>query len=214
MLRSWARTVGIAFHIVMGVCLAAVTLVLYLRLTPPGQATPLVASLAAAILGLGGILSVLLVGLGFQMSTSASTDAFLGPLPALPKPAPVKCPTCGGSLDLAKARCPKCDAELDEPRSPKIAKLADEHSGKEYAISLRKLNRVGREMPGFEIQLDHRSISGDHASIEYHRGHFYLHAHDDTFGTYVNGRGTRESEIKHNDVVKFGQAEFRFIVEY
>ncbi len=212
-LRSWARTVGIAFHMAAGVCLAVVTLLVYLRLAPPDQVTPLAQDVMTA-LGLSGALALLLVALGFQMSAPAATDAFMGALPALPHPTPVKCPTCGGNLDLAKARCPKCDTELDEPRSPKRARLVDVQTGREYAVSLRKLNRVGREMPGLEIQLDNRSVSGDHASIEYHQGHFYLHAHDDTFGTYVNGRATRESEIKHDDVIKFGQAEYRFVVEY
>ncbi|MCL5999654.1 MAG: FHA domain-containing protein [Chloroflexi bacterium] len=213
-LRSWARTVGIAFHVAIGACLAALALVLYARLAPPDQATRLTESVATTVLAAGGTLSVLLVALGFQMSASASTDAFMGQLPALPKTVPAKCPTCGGPLDLTKARCPKCDTELDVPRSPKRAKLVDAQAGREYTVSLRKLNRVGREMPGFEIQPENRSVSGDHASIEYHQGHFYLHAHDDTFGTFVNGRSTRECEIKHNDVIQFGQAEFRFVVEY
>lgn len=207
-LRSWARTVGVACNIAAGVCLAALTAMVAARL--PGQ--PLAPATVAAVL-LGAVSAAALIAFGFLLGASTALAVYLGATPALPRPAPARCPTCGGNLDLNLARCPRCDAGADHPTQPKRARLVESGGGKEYPVSLRKLNRVGHGTPGLEIALDHRSVSGHHADIEYHDGRFYLHAQDETQGTAVNQRPVRESEIRNNDVITFGQAEYRFVVD-
>ena len=213
-LRSWTRTVGVPFHIAMGACLAGLTLMFYLQMTEGNlQFMPELFPPLLAVLGGGSAIILLL--LGAQMATPNAMEAFLGALPTPPPVAPVKCPTCGErNLDLERARCPVCDAEISEDRVVR-AKLQEVSSRKEYPVLLRRVTRIGREMPGFEIQLDDRTVSGEHAKIEYVEGHFYLHALRDMNGTYVNdfSRKVRDTEIKNNDLIRFGQAEFRFIVE-
>ncbi len=209
MLRGWARLIALASNTTIGACLAALTasIVMYI---PAGQMmTP-----TTLIVGVSGVSACAMLAFSVLLSTQAASSLFAEPAPALPKTPAVKCPTCGGALDLARARCPKCDTEMERPIEPKRARLVEAKTGKEHIVSLRKLNRIGRDAPNLEIALEHRSVSGNHASIEYHQGRFYLHAHDDTFGTFVNQRRTRDAEIHHNDVLTFGQAEFRFIVDY
>ncbi|MGQ9816241.1 MAG: FHA domain-containing protein [Candidatus Roseilinea sp.] len=208
-LRSWARLIGIASNAIIGACLVALTvgIVMYI---PAGR----ISAPTMMVLAVSGVSAFAMLAFSAILGTQSAASLFAEPAPALPRLPAVKCPTCGGNLDLARARCPKCDAELERPIEPKRARLVELKSGKEYGVSLRKLNRIGREAPNLEISLEHRSVSGNHASIEYYQGRFYLHAHDDTFGTFVNQRRTRDSEIRNNDVLTFGQAEFRFIVDY
>lgn len=207
-LRGWARLIGIASSAIIGACLAALTLsiIMYIPAGSMSAATTLT-------VGVAGVSAVALLAFSALLSTPAAASLSAEPLPPLPKPPAVKCPTCGGSLDLARAHCPRCDSEMERPAEPRRARLIEVKTGKEYGVSLRKLNRIGRDAPGLEIALEHRSVSGNHASIEYYQGRFHLHAHDDTFGTFVNQRRIRDAEIRSNDTLTFGQAEFRFVVD-
>jgi hypothetical protein len=212
-LRGWARALGISFSLVTGACLAAITALLYLRLTavaPPADFTPA----TTAALALSAVTAAASFAFGFVMSAPASLAATQGAPPAPPAPVTARCPTCGGTLDLARARCPKCDADQAHPLEPKRARLAALDGGQEHLVSLRKVNQIGRQAPGLEIRLEHPSVSGHHASLEYHQGRFYLHAQEDTFGTFINQRRSRDAEIRHGDVIGFGQAEYRFLVDY
>jgi hypothetical protein len=209
LLRPWARALAGALSFTLGACAGGFAILASVRMegqpiTPAG----------VAVLSAGCVLGAGFIAFGFVLGAQASLRVFTGSEPRLPIAPAARCPTCGSGLDLIKARCPKCDAEFQVLTEPKRARLVDAGMGREYTISLRKLNRIGREMPGYEVQLDHRSVSGNHASIEYHQGRFYLHAHDDTFGTYVNQRRTRDSEIQNQDMLTFGQAEYRFVVDF
>ena len=215
-LRSWSRTVGVAVNSTLGACVAAITIALFLQMQRPGFADSAMPQwLSVVTLLIGGGLAVGLVWVGYHLSTPTAMDAFFGFLPKLPAMKPVKCPTCGGALNLDKALCPKCDAEDEAPTAPLRAKLVQAQTGAEYIVSTRRPTRIGRDTPGYEIQIDDRTVSGEHAMIEYLEGHFYLHAQKDTNGTYVNdlGRRIRDVEIKNGDVIAFGQAQFRFITE-
>ncbi len=208
-LRGWARLIGIASNAIIGACLAALTAGIIMYIPAGRMSAPTTLMVTAS-----GVSAFALLAFSALLGTQAAASLFAEPVPALPKLPAVKCPTCGGNLDLARARCPKCDAEMERPTEPKRARLVEVTTGKEHSVSLRKLNRIGRDAPNLEIALEHRSVSGNHASIEYYQGRFYLHAHDDTFGTFVNQRRARDAEIRGNDVLTFGQAEFRFIVDY
>ncbi len=208
-LRGWARLIGIASNAIIGACLAALTASIIMYIPAGKMSAPTTLTVAVS-----GVSAFAMLAFCALLGTPAASSLFAEPVPAPPKAPTVRCPTCGGNLDLTRARCPKCDAEMERPTEPKRARLVEAKTGKEYGVSLRKLNRIGRDAPNLEISLEHRSVSGNHASIEYHQGRFYLHAHDDTFGTFVNQRRARDSEIRNNDVLTFGQAEFRFIVDY
>jgi len=215
-LRGWARSIGVAYHFIMGVTILVLMVILYYSMTPrvsPGIAIP--ASWIRFLLISGSLTSLALLALGFQMSTHAAIETFSGHVPIPPPMPPVKCPTCGGMLDLEKARCPKCDTELEQPVVPNRARLLDLEKDQEFPVSTSRPTLVGRGDPALEISLDDPAVSADHAMIEFVDGHFYLHARKDTNGTYVNGmdQRIRDIEIRNNDVIIFGRPKFRFIVE-
>ncbi len=215
-LRGWARTIGVACHFIMGLAILVIMFVLYHSMTTLGILGILLpASWSKALLIIFSLISMGLLALSFQLSTHSAIETFSGHVPTPPPMPPVNCPTCGGLLDLEKARCPKCDAELEQPIIPNRAKLTNLEKDQEFSVSTRRQTLVGRGNPNLEIPLDDLAVSADHAMIEFVAGHFYLHARKDTNGTYVNGMDNRirDIEIKNNDEIIFGRSRFRFIVE-
>ena len=213
-LRSWTRSIGVVFHLAIGACLLALTLTLYARMTTPGLIEMVIPKTwSNYVIGIGVAFSIGILGIGIQFSTPSATEAFSGFIPKLPPIAPVKCPTCGGLLDIDKGQCSKCDNPT--PIVPTRAKLIHIQANKEYPVSTRRVTRVGREMPGFEILIDDRSVSGEHAVIELVEGRFFLHALKDTNGTFVNDMDNRirDAEIKNGDQIAFGNVQMEFIVE-
>lgn len=213
-LKSWTRSIGVVFHLAMGVCMLALTVALYARMTSPGLLQVAIPNSWPTIwLVIGSLLTVGFFGVGFMLSTASATEVFSGVAPRLPAVAPVKCPTCGGLLDIEKGQCARCDNPT--PVMPRSAKLISIHTNKEYPVSTRRITRIGRDMPGYEIQLEDRTVSGEHALIEYYEGHFILHALKDSNGTFVNDMETRirDAEIKNEDRIAFGHAQFNFVVE-
>jgi hypothetical protein len=214
-LRGWSRTLGIAFHFVTGLVIAVLSIVLYYRIIMPDLVTAAApVSRPILVIVTGWIIAAGSIGLGFQLSTHPAIEAFSGYIPTPPAMPPVSCPTCGGSLDLEKGFCPTCDAD-NPPLAPTHAKLVELQSGREYPVSTRRPVRIGRDTPGLEILLEDNSISGEHAFIEYVDGHFYLHTLKDANGTFLNGsdKPICDAEIRTDDLITFGRAQFRFIAE-
>jgi hypothetical protein len=215
-LRGWARTIGVACHFIMGLAILVIMFVLYHSMTTLSNLGILFpASWFKSLFITFFLISMGLLALSFQLSTHSAIETFSGHVPTPPPMPPVNCPTCGGFLDLEKARCPKCDTELEQPNIPNRARLANLEKDQEFSVSTRRQTLVGRGDPNLEIPLEDPAVSADHAMIEFVAGHFYLHARKDTNGTYVNGMNNRirDIEIKNNDEVIFGRSRFRFIVE-
>jgi len=213
-LRSWARTVGVAFNIAMSACLAVLVLMLYFRLTAPGFVAVAVPAALPRWLGIGGgTLALLLLVAGFHLSTPAAMDAFSGAPPTVPPPPLVKCPTCGGPLDLNKTCCPVCDNPPPPEQGLVKAYLEDAQTGRRYSVSTLRETRIGRDSPGIEVQCEDRSVSREHALIEYEGGRFYLHALRDLNGTYLDGARVRDCELTDGCTITFGKAQFHFVVE-
>jgi hypothetical protein len=216
-LKPWARTVGILYNFTLALCVVFITIITYSRLITPGLLTSPIPKSIPVIIAIFGILIALgLAGLGFLLSTHSAMEAFFGYSPENVVQTPLKCPTCGGVLDVEKALCPHCDKDLSlSGLIPTRARLVSIQTGKEYSISTHRTTRIGRDTPGFEILLDDKSVSGEHAMIEYTDGHFYLHALRDTNGTYLNDMShrIRDCEIHSDDLLAFGRAQFHFLVE-
>lgn len=214
-LRGWARTIGIAFHIITGLVVAVLSILLYSRMTMPDQTPVSGANYQPIILIVSGcIIAAGFFALGFQLSTNTAIEGFSGYIPTPPTMPPVNCPTCGGPLDLEKSYCPNCDAEIPSV-AISHARLVELKSNREYPVSTRRPVRIGRDIPGLEISLEDTSVSGEHAFIEYVDGHFYLHALKDTNGTFLNGieKPINDAEIRTDDLITFGRARFRFEIE-
>lgn len=216
-LKGWARTVGIVFHIAVGIVIMMLAFTLFDRTSKSlvlqqlgvAEVVPIV------ILVLGLIIGILLILIGIEMGSRSALEAFAGVIPQPVGYPIVNCPTCGEPMDVQTARCPKCNSEIG-PIQPSSAKLIDQETNVEYMVSVRKPTRIGREggdgNEDFEILLPYGIVSSDHAMIEYTGGTFYLHARKDLNYTYVNELLTRDAPIQNGDVISFGNVKFRFEV--
>src|SRR5271157_1526291 len=147
-LRGWARTIGVAYHFIIGFALVILSVIVYEEMTSPIFRLLIPITWPRSVLILGLVISLGMFLLGLQLSTHSAIETFSGHVPTPTPMPPVKCPTCGGLLDLEKARCPKCDAELEQPSAPSRAKLVSLTSGQDYPVSTRRQTRIGRDTPG------------------------------------------------------------------
>lgn len=215
--KGWARTVGVAFHWIMSLCLAVLVFTLYTLMTNPDpqlNPNPAPELVAGLFLAFGLLVAAGLAVIAYQLSTDPAMKAFASSQASTPnKPVKAVCPTCGGPLNLTAGNCDRCDTP-PSLTAPLRARLMDTN-GKEYTVSTRMITRIGRDQPGYEIQLNEPSVSHEHAWIEFSEGMFILHPLNDTNGTFVNDmeQKVRDTEIRHEDIIAFGRAQFRFMVE-
>jgi sigma-B regulation protein RsbU (phosphoserine phosphatase) len=74
---------------------------------------------------------------------------------------------------------------------------------------------IGRRS-GNDLQLVGSDVSRDHAEIALDSGNFILRDRGSHYGTYVNGEGITEHQLKHGDLVRLGRsggAELVFLIE-
>jgi len=72
-------------------------------------------------------------------------------------------------------------------------------------------NQIGRH-PDFPITITQASVSGRHAMIKGENGEFTLEDIGSRNGTFVNQEKIEEAvKLKHNDAIRFGAAEARFL---
>jgi len=74
---------------------------------------------------------------------------------------------------------------------------------------------IGRRS-GNDLQLVGSDVSRDHAEIALDSGRFLLRDRGSRYGTYVNGEGVSEHELKHGDLVRLGRsggAELVFLLD-
>jgi len=217
-LKGWARTVGIVFHIAMGIVIAMLAFTLYDRTSKSLvlQQMGVVDIVPVIVLVLGLVIGILLILIGVEMGSRSALEAFAGVVPQPVGYPTVNCPTCGEPMDVQNGRCLKCDADDTAIGQPSSARLIDLQNNEEYMVSVRKPTRIGREggtdNEDFEILLPYGIVSSDHAMIEFSSGTFFLHARKDTNYTYVNDALTRDAPIKNGDVISFGNMKFRFEV--
>lgn len=211
-LKSWTRTVGIPFHGGVGVAVISLGLLLFRKLEQAPMFLDLPGWVSYVILLLFFLFGVGLIAAGAWLVTRGALQLFAGSLnPRIPYQK-VECPKCQAQMDVLTDRCPNCDRD-EEIVPPGRPRLVDFRAGREYPVfTVNRTTRIGRER-GFEVPLDDVSVSADHAEIEYTDGFFYLHAHKDTNGTYVNGNQIRDYEIKHADTLQFGRVEMKFLTE-
>ena len=67
---------------------------------------------------------------------------------------------------------------------------------------------VGRR-PGCSLQLNYKTISGNHADLSSDSGQLWVTDLGSTNGTYVNNILVKEKEIKHGDAIKICSYEYR-----
>ncbi len=211
-MKNWTRTIGIAFHITLGMILLTLTAIIFVNILPTafpnGNSVNKTFAILLPLIGLA--LSGGLMFLGWQLSTRAAVDVFTGQTSIHVPPHTVECPTCHEQMDVISEKCPNCD---DPDKIPPIvrASLVDMQNGKEIPVLLRKLTHIGRDNPSFEIQFDDPTVSSNHALIEYIDGQFYLHGQSDINGTFVNETLVHDAIIQNNDILRFGRAKAKFL---
>jgi len=92
-----------------------------------------------------------------------------------------------------------------------MAKIILTHDGtviKEYLLEKERMT-IGRK-PHNDIQLDDNTVSGEHAAFLALQN-IYIEDLGSTNGTLLNGERVKKRMLNHNDVIKIGRHEFRFI---
>ena len=97
--------------------------------------------------------------------------------------------------------------EQKEPRRS-LARFYDEDSG-DVLYVYKSAVSIGRD-PENDIVIEDSTVSGKHAILMYKGGAFTLRDLNSSNGTYVNDQKISETVISHGDVVRFGQATFKF----
>lgn len=92
-----------------------------------------------------------------------------------------------------------------------MAKIILTHDGtviKEYLLEKERMT-IGRK-PHNDIQLDDNTVSGEHA-VFLALQNIYIEDLGSTNGTLLNGDRVKKRMLNHNDIIKIGRHEFRFI---
>ncbi len=92
-----------------------------------------------------------------------------------------------------------------------MAKIILTHDGtviKEYLLDKERMT-IGRK-PHNDIQLDDNTVSGEHAAFLALQN-IYVEDLGSTNGTLLNGERVKKRMLNHNDIIKIGRHEFRFV---
>ena len=216
-LTSWARTVAMAFHLLLAVYNTCLIIAAFVFLNNPsffGLAfpSPIASSDALLIfLAVGLVLVLIPLALGLYLSTSDAVEVF-SPRPRQTVRPKQRCEFCGAELDEA-GRCPACEPDARRPPRVTKANLVSLDDGKEYSVSVLKPTLIGRELPSNDVILDNPTVSREHVKIEYLQGRFMLYDLQSANGTFVNEQKIRQRQLQDGDEVRFGRARFKFRVE-
>jgi pSer/pThr/pTyr-binding forkhead associated (FHA) protein len=98
----------------------------------------------------------------------------------------------------------------------KLVHIVDGAFVREYPLEEGTF-RIGRDVEN-DIQLDDDAVSGSHVEIavkpsQYMEGlhDYWLRDKGSTNGTKVNGKRVKKTMLKHDDVVKVGTHQFKFV---
>jgi len=216
-LTSWARTVAMAFHLLLAVYIICFIIAAFVFLNNPsifGLTLPSLLESDKALLiflAVGLALVLIPLTLGFYLSTPDAVEVFSpGPRPVVhPKQ---RCDFCGGELDET-GRCPTCEPGVSRPPRVTKAKLISLDDGKEYSVSVLGTTLIGRELPSNDVILANPTVSRKHAKIECLQGRFMLYDLESANGTFVNEAKIRQCELQDGDEVRLGRARFKFRAE-
>lgn len=102
-------------------------------------------------------------------------------------------------------------AKKPAPEMERVGVLKRFSDGKEYSLGFGSL-RVGRQKRADLVIVD-KTVSRHHADICYESGRYVLYDHS-TNGTWVNNQLVAVAQpLRDRDKVKFGRAEFIFVLK-
>lgn len=95
---------------------------------------------------------------------------------------------------------------------PRLVAQSPEFAGQTFDLSSPEIT-VGR-LPDNNIQIEHASISGHHATFKLSGLDYTLQDHDSTNGTRVNGEKISKQNLRRNDIVRLGNIELLYDSEH
>lgn len=190
-----ARPVAMAFHLLAGLFVLAITLVLFLAVNRAMGVIGLAAPGAGnAVLYIGLVLGLLLLGLGAGLGTKQAWEAFT---------------TTGGGARIV-VYPPSESSDVLQPT--RTAQLVNLNTGDIFPLKTNVgLITIGTD-PTQMIVLDEQGVSQRHAFIEYSGNEFLLMDNTSTNGTFVNGKQVVavSETLRSNDEIQLGKARLRF----
>ena len=101
---------------------------------------------------------------------------------------------------------------ISEKRKPPVVgwfvAMSGDQKGEDFRLHEGK-NSVGSGADS-QIALKDSTVSGQHASVRYENGKFFLTDLDSSNGTFLNDRKIVREELKDNDVIRFGEIIVKF----
>ena len=101
---------------------------------------------------------------------------------------------------------------ISEKRKPPVVgwfvAMSGDQKGEDFRLHEGK-NSVGSGADS-QIALKDSTVSGQHASVRYEDGKFFLTDLDSSNGTFLNDRKIVREELKDNDVIRFGEIIVKF----
>lgn len=97
---------------------------------------------------------------------------------------------------------------------PVLVQVTDNVASHKHPLGESSLT-IGRGSEN-DIQIDDMAVSSVHARIEpvnAEKGLYKVIDLDSTNGSFVNEKKVQEAELKHNDVIRFGFINFKFLNE-
>lgn len=159
-----------------------------------------------------GIASLLLAGIAawliWYLLKPEITAVFEGGVPA-PVSSTVRPQPPPPTPSVSPPRRPT--VPVDVPAAPEgwLVLRTGPRTGQQFGLQ-RGRNTVGRDSSRADIVLEHETVSGEHARIQFEQGQFYVYDLASTNGTYVNNWRIQRQLLMDGDVVRFGSAELVF----
>jgi hypothetical protein len=102
--------------------------------------------------------------------------------------------------------------QIGVPAAPEgwLVLRSGSRAGQQFGLTRGRRNTVGRDPNRADIVVDHSTVSGEHARIQFEGGQFYLYDLASTNGSFVNNRRVQRQMLRDGDIVRLGDMKFVF----
>ncbi len=110
-----------------------------------------------------------------------------------------------------KARKKKEDETIIEMSQSGFPRFSGEFQGQHGELELNiPLVSIGRKEGNYYV-INHPTVSSSHAEVRFENGKYFIKDLNSSNGTMVNGRRVQDQELKHGDVVSFGEVTLTYL---
>lgn len=118
-----------------------------------------------------------------------------------------KCAACSAILPPHAKKCPSCGTPVED-----LSAIAWFEGKAEKLWPVKSASCQIGALAGNEIVLNHKTISRNHAILDFIDNRFRLTDRNSTNHTYVNEKRITSIGLKDGDIVRFGDLHFRFLI--